>query len=324
MRDTQRVTAYGVCRTRRDGGGVVLVRSSPASDLAGLWSLPGGGVDHGEHPEATVIREFVEETGLTVTVTGLRDILDDVTELPHRGTRVHTIRLIYDVVDVMAGDGTTDDGSLRAEVDGTTDAALVVTFDDADDLPLMPFAARALGLSRPASPQARPPASTPRPDPPATAGPASAPARLQRQRPGVYGLVIDQGFVLLTRLSGETPTPGLWTLPGGGIDHGEPAREALAREIWEESGVRLERDSLRSVCSMQFVGTAPTGVVEDFHAVAVVFDVVVSPAADGSRPTPAVMEVAGTTDAAQWFRLDALAGLTLGRLASEVLGSAAP
>lgn len=58
---TQRLAAYGIAR--RDGA-VLLVRCSDHADFPGLWSLPGGGVDHGEHPLDTVVREFREALGL--------------------------------------------------------------------------------------------------------------------------------------------------------------------------------------------------------------------------------------------------------------------
>ncbi len=32
------------------------------------WGLPGGGLEYGEHPEAAVVREVWEETGLTVCI----------------------------------------------------------------------------------------------------------------------------------------------------------------------------------------------------------------------------------------------------------------
>lgn len=52
----------------RDAGGrVLLVRSAEG----GAWSLPAGAIDPGEAPEAAVVREAGEETGLEVTSTRL-------------------------------------------------------------------------------------------------------------------------------------------------------------------------------------------------------------------------------------------------------------
>ena len=64
---------------------MLLVRASPRSGTPGVWSLPGGAVDHGEHPNDTVVRETAAETGLSVAVTGLADVLADMRALPQRG-----------------------------------------------------------------------------------------------------------------------------------------------------------------------------------------------------------------------------------------------
>ena len=122
----QRIAAYGIVRDAE--GRLLLARASSSLTIGGRWFLPGGGVQHGEAPVDSLRREIEEESGLSVTVGPLLDVLSDVRTLPD-GFSLHTIRLIYRVDDWV--------GTLRPETDGTTDA--VGWFDD-DELSSLPLA----------------------------------------------------------------------------------------------------------------------------------------------------------------------------------------
>ena len=58
-----------------------------------------------------------------------------------------------------------------------------------------------------------------------------------RRRPGVYAVLLD-GDALLTTFQ-ESPTPE-FQLPGGGIDRGEQPIAALHREVFEETGWKID------------------------------------------------------------------------------------
>jgi ADP-ribose pyrophosphatase YjhB (NUDIX family) len=120
--------------------------------------LPGGGVEQGEHPDDAVIREFREETGLDVRISGLNEVTADVSRLPGTGSE-HTDRIIYDVVPYS--------GDLRNETAGTTDLVGWAGPAELDAWPLMPFTARLLG---------RPVDDAPFPNEPDVPRPATPPA----------------------------------------------------------------------------------------------------------------------------------------------------
>ena len=60
------------------------------------------------------------------------------------------------------------------------------------------------------------------------------------QRPivGVAGVVLDGSCVLLVR-RGRAPAEGAWSLPGGALRVGERMVDGVAREVWEETGLRV-------------------------------------------------------------------------------------
>ncbi|GAC1412301.1 MAG: hypothetical protein NVSMB66_0960 [Candidatus Doudnabacteria bacterium] len=47
------------------------LRNDPGSEAHNKWELPGGGMDYGETPEETILREVKEETNLDVQIVRL-------------------------------------------------------------------------------------------------------------------------------------------------------------------------------------------------------------------------------------------------------------
>jgi ADP-ribose pyrophosphatase YjhB (NUDIX family) len=128
------------------------------------------------------------------------------------------------------------------------------------------------------------------------------------QRVAAYALVTSTRGVLLTQFTGLTNVEGEWGLPGGGLDPGESPVEGVHREVWEETGQRVRLGELVAVQSSHWVGRAPSGVVEDFHAVRIVYA-----ATCASPGDPVVHDVGGTTADARWFAPHELGSLPLTR-----------
>ncbi|GAA4574753.1 hypothetical protein GCM10023176_42470 [Micromonospora coerulea] len=295
MDQRRRIGAYGVCR---DGERVLLVRGAAGADFPEAWQLPGGGLEHGEHAEVAVVREVAEETGLTVTVAGLRDAVADVTRYPELDVALHTDRIIFDV--------TPTGGTLRDAAAGTTDRAGWFTPAEAAGLPLLPFTAELLGL--PATPL------------PARAGrePFGPAPTDRRQRFAAYGLVTDPaGRVLLTMIANGYPGAGKWHLPGGGTDHGEQPAAGLLRELVEEAGQLGRVVDLLAVDNLHNpAALGPERRPLDWHAVRVIYRVRVD------APTEAVVtELAGgSTARAAWFAPEQVSGLWLTDVARLATG----
>ena len=115
------------------------------------------------------------------------------------------------------------------------------------------------------------------------------------QRVAAYALVTSSRGVLMTQFSDRTNAEDWWGLPGGGIEDGEAPELAVVREAWEESGQVIEVRDLALIQTSHWIGRAPNGRLEDFHAVRVVYRAVCP------EPTePVVHDVGGTTASAAW------------------------
>ncbi|HEX9695403.1 MAG TPA: NUDIX hydrolase [Actinomycetota bacterium] len=62
----------------------------------------------------------------------------------------------------------------------------------------------------------------------------------------VGAIVMDKGRMLMV-LRDHEPLKGYWTLPGGRVEPGESLREAVVREVREETGLDIDVDGLLGV-----------------------------------------------------------------------------
>ena len=131
-------------------------------------------------------------------------------------------------------------------------------------------------------------------------------------RVGAYAVVVRDGSVLLARWIGSDPPR--WTLPGGGLDHGEDPRAGAVREVEEETGYRVALDRVLTVESFRELVHRPDGPL-DHQTVCVVY---VAHVVGGALRD----EVGGSTDTAAWVPLTAVPTLTRGGLVDLGLSAA--
>ncbi len=112
------------------------------------------------------------------------------------------------------------------------------------------------------------------------------------------GVVIDGGRLLIHRAEEDD----FWALPGGRVEFGESAREALARELSEELEVEAEVGRLIWVMENFF-----TYAGERHHEVSFYFHVTLPPDSDlPSRKEPFLGDEQGTRLIFEWRPVDGL------------------
>ncbi len=68
---------------------------------------------------------------------------------------------------------------------------------------------------------------------------------------GVGGILFQDERVLLVR-RGREPARGQWSIPGGAVDTGETLRQAVVREMMEETGIQAEPVALVKILDRIF------------------------------------------------------------------------
>ena len=126
-----RLGSYALCV---DGDRILMARLSAIEVDVGAWTMPGGGIEFGEHPDDACLRELEEETGLIGEIEGVAGVFSHVYQRSTfaRGADLHFLGIVYRVR--VTG------GGLRDESDGTTDTAAWIARNELASLRLVELA----------------------------------------------------------------------------------------------------------------------------------------------------------------------------------------
>lgn len=117
----------------RDGDGRLLLTRfvSPEHPDSGKWTMPGGGMEWGESPVETAIRELGEETGMDAVIGPVMGVFSRwyTEEDSARGEAGHILGIVYEARGLT--------GQLREDFadETTTDAAAWFSVEDIEELP---------------------------------------------------------------------------------------------------------------------------------------------------------------------------------------------
>jgi mutator protein MutT len=126
---------------------------------------------------------------------------------------------------------------------------------------------------------------------------------------GEYGLVVcvwvydGRGNILLTRRAPGKSFAGTWENSGGAAKAGETSRQAIARELFEETGIRAEEEEFELLESGRDGNT-----FYDYYCI---------------KRSPALSEIVllpGETDDVKWVTIDECYGMVQSRAICKIIG----
>lgn len=245
---TDLVVMIGAAALVTDNTGRILLQKRADN---GKWGVPGGGMEPGEEPAQTAIREVYEETGLEVEIKRLIGVFggkDHVRAYPD-GDQFAYISITFECR-VIGG-----------EINPDPEETLEARWFAIDELPSgftqahyrrinamksgkLPFFELAQNIQF---------------------QPAGNYMQMIREKignrllmsPGATGLIFDERGHVLVQKRGDD---GLWNLPGGLYEPGEEPAEIVMREVYEETGLTVKPLRLIGIYSgKEYCHTYPNG-----------------------------------------------------------------
>ena len=133
--------------------------------------------------------------------------------------------------------------------------------------------------------------------------------RGRKWRFGEYGLVVcawvydGRGNLLLTRRAPGKTFAGTWENSGGAAKVGESSRQAIVRELFEETGIRAEESDFELLASERHRHTH-----YDFYCL------------KREVPLEEIVLLPGETDAARWATMDEVRGMVRDGQICRIIG----
>ncbi len=130
-----------------------------------------------------------------------------------------------------------------------------------------------------------------------------------RWKMGEYGLVVcvwvydGKGNVLLTRRAPGKSFAGTWENSGGAAQAGETSRQAIARELFEETGIRAEESEFELIGSDRNRNTH-----YDYYCL------------KRNTPVEEIVLLPGETDGVQWASLEQVRSMVKSGEICKIIG----